>query len=51
MLSVANSSPSVVAPLVAAAVVGLLGFRALFLVAFVVAVAGGACVAGIRRVR
>src|SRR5882757_8177056 len=51
MLSVANSSPSVVAPLVAAAVVGLVGFRALFLVAFVVAVSGGACVCVIRRVR
>ena len=51
MLGVANSSPSVVAPLVAAAVVGLAGFRALFLVAFVVAVSGGACVGLIRRVR
>jgi len=51
MLGVANSSPSVVAPLVAAAVVGLAGFRALFPVAFVVAVSGGACVGLIRRVR
>ena len=51
MLSVANSAPSVIAPAIAAVVVTLLGFHALFLFTVVIAVLGGGCVAAIRRVR
>lgn len=51
MLSVANSAPSVVAPPIAAAVVSVLGFHALFLCTVALAVLGGGCVALIRRVR
>lgn len=51
MLSVANSAPSVVAPVVAAGLVTGFGFHALFGFTIVIAVAGGLCVAAIRRVR
>jgi MFS family permease len=50
-LSIANSAPSVIAPVIAAVVVTAFGFHALFLFTIVVALLGGACIAMIRRVR
>ncbi|MFI9381369.1 MFS transporter [Kutzneria sp. NPDC052558] len=51
MLSIANSAPSVVAPVLATLTVGLFGFRALFLLTVILAGVGGLCVAAVRRVR
>jgi MFS family permease len=50
-LSIANTAPIVLGPVVAAGVVTLVGFRALFAVTFVLALLGGLCILMIRRVR
>ncbi|MER5699527.1 MFS transporter [Streptomyces mirabilis] len=51
MLSIANSAPSLVAPVVAAMTAKYLGFHALFVFTVIVALLGGGCVGAIRRVR
>jgi MFS family permease len=51
VLSIANSAPVVLGPVVAAATVTVAGYRPLFVVSFVLACAGAFCIARIRRVR
>lgn len=49
-LNIANTVPSLIAPILAAAVVPAFGYPFLFLLATVIAVAGGLCILPIRRV-
>jgi MFS family permease len=51
VLSIANSAPVVLGPVVAALTVTLAGYRALFVVSAALAAAGALCIARIRRVR
>lgn len=51
MLAVANSAPSVLSPVIAAAVVSVFGFHSLFLFTILIAAAGAGCIGAIRRVR
>ncbi|GHF92085.1 MFS transporter [Kitasatospora xanthocidica] len=51
ILNLANTAPQIAAPLIALAVVPAFGFRALFAVAALSAVAGALCIGPIRRVR
>jgi MFS family permease len=51
VLSIANSAPVVLGPVLAGVTVSLVGYRALFVVSLVLAAAGAACIARIRRVR
>jgi MFS family permease len=51
VLSIANSAPVVLGPVVAGATVTLAGYRPLFAVACVLACVGAFCIARIRRVR
>ncbi|MFG2562864.1 MFS transporter [Streptomyces sp. NPDC048496] len=50
ILNIANTLPQVLAPVIAAAVVPLLGYPGLFLLAAAIATAGGLCIIPIRRV-
>ena len=51
VLSIANSAPVVLGPVLAGVTVSLAGYRALFVVSLVFATAGALCIARIRRVR
>jgi MFS family permease len=51
VLSIANSAPVVLGPVVAAITVTVAGYRPLFVVSGVLAAAGAVCIARIRRVR
>jgi MFS family permease len=51
VLSIANSAPVVLGPVLAGVTVTLAGYRALFVVSLVLAAAGAVCIARIRRVR
>ncbi|MFC8823829.1 MFS transporter [Streptomyces sp. NPDC057137] len=50
-LSIANTAPLVLGPLLAAGLVTVAGYRTLFAATFVLALVGGGCVLMIRRVR
>jgi MFS family permease len=51
VLSIANSAPVVLGPVLAGVTVSVAGYRALFVVSLVLAAAGALCIARIRRVR